>query len=373
MSLIEVLVSMLLLSIIIIGFLGFLDTFSDATKVQGNIADATESLRYSVASLVRLLRMAGTGGLPLVYADAGGAFQPLALSVQDNVDGSATFTYGGQVAMAGTDVLTIRGVINGELFDITGSAAVDQANLKLTIPMVSPYTGNPQTLDDPAGIDGKAILITLQTPLDITPATAGGGVRHYSNYRILGASGAATTNADSWTIDYVEDDPDGITHLNMTGALAPFGSDLAYAAGVLDELTFFISENPAGEPALYRFTGVGNAEELLPNVANIQVALGCDADFDGEIAAAEWHLSADNGTAPTGDEMATLREVRLSVVTRSQDPDIKLNDASQAASANQDASMPENAADLSTDQLRFRHRSVTVRIALRSHPRLMNV
>jgi hypothetical protein len=371
MSLIEVLVSMLLLSIIIIGFLGFLDTFSDASKVQGNIADATENLRYSVASLVRLLRMAGTGGLPLVYTDGSSTYQHLALTVEDNVDGSGTYTYGGQVAMAGTDVLIVRGVISGELFDITGSAAIDQANKKLTIPMVSPYTGNPQTLADPTGVKDRALLITLQTPLDISPATAGGGVRHYSNYRIAMATTAATVNADSWTIDYKE--KEGSTHLNMTGAFAPFSSDLAYAVGVLDELTFFIAMNSSGEPALYRFTGVGNAEELLPNVANLQIALGCDTNFDGEIAAAEWFLSADNGAAPSGDEMATLREVRLSVVTRSQDPDIKLSDSDIAESADLDVSMPENAADLSGNQLRFRHRSVTVRIALRSHPRLMNV
>jgi hypothetical protein len=370
MSLIEVLVSMLLLSIIIIGFLGFLDTFSDASKTQGNIADATENLRYSVAALVRLLRMAGTGGLPLVYADGSGNYQHLALTVEDNVDGSSTYTYGGKIAASGTDVLIVRGVINGELFDITGSSAVDLTNKKLTIPMTSPYTGNPQTLENPGGIDGHPILLTLQTPLDITPGTTGGGVRHYSNYRIVMASGAATTNADSWTIDYV--DTGGITNLNMTGAFAAFNPDLAYAAGMLDELTFFISANSSGEPALYRWTGVGNAEELLPNVANLQVALGCDADFDGELAATEWHLSAANGIAPTGDEMATLREVRLSVVTRSQDPDIKLSDSSSAASADQDVTMPENAADLTTDDLRFRHRSVTVRIALRSHPRLMN-
>jgi hypothetical protein len=370
MSLIEVLVSMLLLSIIIIGFLGFLDTFSDATKVQGNIADATESLRYSVASLVRLLRMAGTGGLPLVYHD-GTSYQDLALTVEDNVDGSSTFSYGGQVAMAGTDVLIVRGVINGELFDITGSAAIDLPNKKVTIPMVSPYTGNPQTLDDPTGTDGRALLLTLQTPLDIRPATAGGGVRHYSNYRIVMAKGAATTNVDSWTIEFV--DTGGSTNLNTTGAFASFSPDLAYAIGILDELTFFISINSSGEPALYRWTGVGNAEELLPNVANLQIALGCDANFDGELAAAEWYLSADNSTAPTGDEMATLREVRLSVVTRSQDPDVKLSDSDIAESANLDVSMPENAADLAGDLLRFRHRSVTVRIALRSHPRLMNV
>jgi prepilin-type N-terminal cleavage/methylation domain-containing protein len=366
MSLIEVLVSMMLLSIILIAFLGFLDTFSDATKVQGNIADATENLRYSVAALVKLIRMAGTGGLPLVYQDSGGTYQHLALTTQDNVDGSGLYTYGGKIANAGTDVLIIRGVITDELFDISGSTAINLTTKKLTVPKVSPYTGKNQTLLDPVNTDGKALLVSLQTPLDITVS---GGVRHYSNYRIAVASGAAATVAAGWEVSFVTDDKPSLA-LNPGGSFSTFNVNLGYAAGFMDELTFFISQNSSGEPALYRWTSIGTAEELIPNVANLQIALGCDTNNDGDLAAAEWFHSAANIAAPSGNDMATLREVRLSVVTRSQDPDVKLMSGDTASGAGQSADMPENASDLSSDQLVFRHRTLTVRIALRSHPRL---
>ena len=59
--------------------------------------------------------------------------------------------------------------------------------------------------------------------------------------------------------------------------------------------------------------------------------------------------------------MAALREVRLSVVARSQDPDVNWG---------ADPNLPENAADLSGSDLEYRYRIITVRVALRSHPPL---
>ena len=79
------------------------------------------------------------------------------------------------------------------------------------------------------------------------------------------------------------------------------------------------------------------------------------------MTAKEWFLSEGNAAAPTAAQMAGLREVRLSVVSRTQDPDRDWT---------ADADMPENAANLSGGDLLYRYRTITVRVALRSHPQL---
>jgi len=361
MSLIEVIVGLLLLSLIVIAFLGILDSFSRVAKVQGNIADATENLRYSVGSLVRLLRMAGTGGLPLVHPDAGGNLQPLAIVVDDNVDGSSTYQFGGRTALAGTDVLRVRGVVVGELYDIIGATAVDLDTTTLVVPAVSPYSGNAQILTSPSNPEDYPIMIALQSPLDIRPGSGIGGVRHYNNYRIVqaGSSDPVTITGSAMTIDFVGSG--SVSSLNPGGSFTSFQTNLAYAAGFLDDMVFFIANNASGEPSLYRFLGSGNAEELVPNIANMQVALGCDVNRDGELAAGEFFCSSTTPGSPSGDQFAALREVRLSIAARSQDPDLNWG---------ADPDMPENAADLSGSALNFRYRIITVRIALRSHPPL---
>ncbi len=64
-TLLEALVALLLLSIIIVAFLAMLETFSGMVQIQGNIADTTENMRYTMAALIRIVRMTGTGGLPV--------------------------------------------------------------------------------------------------------------------------------------------------------------------------------------------------------------------------------------------------------------------------------------------------------------------
>lgn len=361
MSLLEVIVALLLLSLIIIAFLGILDSFSRVAKTQGDIADATENLRYSVDAMVRLLRMAGTGGLPLATPDTGGNLQPLAIVVHDNVDGSVTYQYGGRTALAGTDVLRVRGIVNGELYDIAGDTALDLGTGTLVIPGLSPYTGDSQSLASPSSPENYPILIALQSPLDIRPGSGIGGVRHYSNYRVVqaGASDPVDISGGAMTIDFVTGGT--ASGLNPNGSFSAFQTSLAYAAGFLDDMVFFVANNATGEPSLFRFLGSGNAEELVPNIATMQVALGCDLNRDGALAPAEFFNSATTPGSPNGDQMAALRELRLSIVARSQDPDPNFG---------ADPDMPENAGDLSGSALSYRYRIMTVRIGLRSHPPL---
>lgn len=357
MSLVEALVGILLLSLVFIAFFSMLDMSARVAKSQGNISDATENLRFSVAALVKNVRMAGTGGVPLVY-DGGSGLTPLALEVDDNV--SAT-NIGGRTTLANTDVLTVRGVITGELYDI-GQAAVNSPPSQVVVTRIDPFA--PATLQDlsmPSTPVGSLLLIGLQRPLNVQSTTIP-GVRKYSQYRVVSVTDASFDSATpptTMTISF-NGSAAAASSLNWGGSYTTFTNTDAFATGFLDRLQFFIANNDAGEPTLYRFHGTGSAEELVPNVSNLQVALGCDLNQNGLVEDSEWFLSKAHPGAPTGDQMITLSEVRLSVVARAQDPDMNYTEPQTG--------QPENGVSLTSAALRYRHRTITVRVALRSHP-----
>ncbi len=375
-SLLEAMVALLLLTVIIGAFLAMLNTFSGLVKIQGNIADTTENMRYTMAALVRVTRMAGTGGLPVVYPDSTGNLVPLAVDVANNVSAStnlpsaisgADWTSSARDAVPGTDALRIQGVITSPQYDIFGgNFNVPSGPTQLDVPRISPWSTdplNPIIQDEIGQLDDRShrpFLISLQFPLDITPSI--GGLRRYASYRIVSVTGVDTTPLPNSVDLTFNDDP--YKSFNP-GGVAPVTSNQAYAAGYLDDLIFYVAPNAFGEPSLYRLrlaaTGGYTAEELVPNVSDFQVALGCDINVDGSLTADEWYLSEATPGPPSADQLASLREVRLSVVSRTQDPDLKWT---------ADADMPENAANLSGDDLHYRYRTITVRVALRSHPQL---
>ncbi len=374
-TLLEALVALLLLSVIIVAFLAMLETFSGMVQIQGNIADTTENMRYTMAALIRLVRMTGTGGIPVACLDGTGNLAPIAIDVADNITSGVTFTscltgtgFGvtaNRAAIANTDVLRLRGVITTPIYDIIVSDFQDADTVH--IPEISPWTGALQELLPPDSSNGRAFLVGLQMPLDIN---AMGGRREYGGFRIVQATNdtAVTTGGggDYLPIDFNDTSAGGYAALNPSGDTTVIAAQ-AYSGGFVDDFIFFVAPNAFGEPSLYRLRvsnsagGPFVAEELVPNVSNFQVSLGCDIDVDGDVEGAEWFLSEDNPAAPTATQLAGLREVRMSVVSRTQDPD-------RGWTASPD--MPENAPDISGAELRFRYRPITVRVALRSHPQL---
>ncbi len=376
MSLVEALIAMAILTIVMIAFLGLYDASAKLAKSQGNISDATENLRFGVEALIRVARMSGTGSVPLVTVDGTGGITPYAVEVEDNVDGSTSYGNPARAALAGTDVLHVRGVITGELYDVTGGAVNwpdGGTAATISISGESPATGRPQPLAPPPTLtpDGYPVILLFKNPLDYGGAV-GVAPRSYSNYRITYVCGDEGVVIDDstppgiMTIDADTTCLSGGASRNWGDVDAPLGTfGVAWAAGFLDEMVFFIANNAAGEPALYRHMGSANspAEELVPNIANLQVAVGCDLDANRELTTAEWFYSGDNPSAPTGSQASFMHQLRLSLVARSQDPEI-------IGTWQADPDMPENAADLAADARQFRYRTITVAVGLRSVPNL---
>ncbi len=271
-----------------------------------------------------------------------------------------------RAAVANTDVLRVRGVITTPIYDIIETNFPDSDTLNVS--ETSPWTGDLQELRPPSAASDRAFLIGLQSPLDINSM---GGVREYGGFRVVEATNDAAVvpvgpGTDYLPIDFNDTNSGGYAALNPSGTTTVIGSQ-AYSGGYLDDFIFYVALNGFGEPSLYRLRvdepGAGPfvAEELVPNVSDFQVALGCDIDVDGDIQGAEWFLSERQ---PRGaDSCPVGRPARGPHLGHQPHP---------GPGSRLDC-LPRHAGERARPHrraLRYRYRIVTVRVALRSHPQL---
>jgi prepilin-type N-terminal cleavage/methylation domain-containing protein len=319
-TLVELLVTLGVTVILLLGVLALFDFNNRIARVQTHVADMQQSLRVAQYDMVRLVRMAGRGGLP-ASEPAGLAPRHLptgvAVSVRDDVPAS-TFMLPAVPAtriLEGTDVLTVRGVISAPLYQINTTAigaltltpdAQNPTTGRLIIQDHSP-TGVPQTLQplqewlDADPPHPEALL--LVSPLDdaqfavVELVPAGSSVVDGTatlNFRV---TGSAESNAMG---------------LLSSGGRFPPGLRVAYA-GILEEYRYYVREEhvePAnlasdlapklsrarflpGTEIVYSGDPTNAAVDVADNIMDLQVALGVDLDANGLIedlgtAADEW-------------------------------------------------------------------------------------
>ena len=115
-TLIEVTVSLIVTVIVLLGVLALFDFSNKLTRVQTNISDMQQSLRVAQTDSVRLIRMAGRGGLPVG-------------NLPDGYGGGGRQQRGGRHPLPsatprtpeivhGSDVLTVRGVFSTPIYQI---------------------------------------------------------------------------------------------------------------------------------------------------------------------------------------------------------------------------------------------------------------
>lgn len=374
-SLIEALLALTILSLVVVSFLGFLTDINVIVKVQGDLTEASEDLRYSVSSIVKQIRMAGAGGLPLVSPRADGGFLPLAIDVVDgatqgeelvsSAGGGVWLFESSRPPKNGTDVLRIRGVMTSPTF---GIAATDfEREGRCAVSSVSPWTGHGQALTFPGQSLGRPFIFALQAPLTIP--SENGLHRDVAQWRVVEiCDEAAVENAGgSARLHLKFDDSASNAYVGLNAARAfEVKPKEVFSGGFLDDFVFLVSNNGFGSDSLYRLRvtrGGGariRAEEMVPNVVDFQVALGCDLDANGRVAGEEWFLSRDRNSGPTGRQMAQLNQIRLSIVTRTQQPDQRWSKLPDRQ---------ENGPQLTGGDQGYRYRSMTVRIT----PRIADV
>jgi Type IV Pilus-assembly protein W len=165
-TLAELIVTLIVLVEIALAMLLLFDASTKLGKAEMQVADMQQSLRIGQYEVVRMVRMAGRGGLPAANvpatAFAANLFAGAAIAVRNNVPtgtgviaGTAPTdppTFANPRVLAGTDVLTIRGVFSTPLYQVNtanpGVFTYDAASGKgkVIISSVSP-TGVLQPFD----------------------------------------------------------------------------------------------------------------------------------------------------------------------------------------------------------------------------------
>ena len=418
----ELLVTLGLFSIVVLGMLALFDMNSRIARVEGHTSEMQQSLRIAQQDLVRNVRMAARGGLPSALFAEGtftGKELPLGLAVEvaNNVPAN-TLIAGKSVApvLAGSDVMTVRGIFSTlyqsnpagaglTLVDNSPKDGVPESGT-LILSNVSP-TGVPQDLTSVAdaievtqgknGNPSRPEAYLLVSPLD----DAVFAVVEIDPDSVVSRSGSAITSV---TLEF---NVSGGERTAAYAALTPGGSfpksmtTVAYS-GVLEEYRYYIRDQRTGtaqeglEPRLARarlYPGTNTAylednanlaEDIADNIFDLQVALGVDTNGDESITEGtdtatrrtdEWLFNevGDNAAAKTtwNGDAATPRRlyyVRLTTLARTDRRDPQPRWQSPALSQFEDKDFtqaPYNAFN-STTERKFRRQFLQTVVDLRN-------
>lgn len=351
-SLLEVLVSLLIVVLVLVAVLSLFDLNSRVARAQTQVAEMQQSLRVAQYTLLHDTRMAGRGGLPRGTLPGG-----LAVAVRNNApaSGDEHFIALGDAAspaiVEGSDVLTIRGVFSTPIYQVNptpGTLILDDpvspTSGSIIIQDPSATSGVPQDLEPLLQVLDNDLpdALILVSPVDssiyaiveITPGSCGG--RSCLVDQTVTVS--FTVSGGTHTAEYLA--------LSAGGAFPPGLTSVAYV-GLLEEHRFYVREefaipgddtsDPAPRLARARFfpgTEVAYAtdpvnlrNDIADNVLDLQLALAIDADGDGAIledgtAADEWLFNApddlpgDERWNPPGGNPPPLFYVRISTLAR---------------------------------------------------------
>lgn len=277
-SLIELMIALTLGLVLIAGvYRIFLSTSRTAVTTDA-LAGRQEAIRYVSARLAQDVRMAGFRGclsdtgevrntLDPDPAASGGSrtafthgdfryrFERFAEGFEGGSSGwSPSLPSGFSAARAGTDVLTVRGPVDAEVFTIRDMATTS-ADLNL-----NPVSPAPFAAGDIAMITdcGGAAIFQISAANVATVALSGGGTGSIG--RIAHAAGSGTPG--NWTDDLDREFGAG-SQLYRMGSVSYFIADSALGTG----------------GALWRAVN-GDAREIAAGIDNFQVLYGEDSDGD---------------------------------------------------------------------------------------------
>lgn len=256
-SLIELMISMAL-GLVLIATIG--NAYLSARQAfwtQNALSRIQEGARYAFEFMAEDIRLAGyTGGT----------------SVADRI----TQTEGSSATLQG-GVADLR---NLRYFPLVGYVQASPPG------WVTPSTGDVLTvihadLANEASLDGSVAsqCTGTSTPCKLTtwpnPAPAVGDTFVVADYTRAAVFRATAVNSGSRTIAF-----DGLD-------LGPLSGDLdARKLYPLNGVTYYIADNPANEPALYRYRlATGQSEELVEGVESMQISYGVDVDNDRNVDA----------------------------------------------------------------------------------------
>jgi prepilin-type N-terminal cleavage/methylation domain-containing protein len=375
-TLAEMVVTLAIFSLVVLAILAMFDMNGRIARVEGRVTDMQQALRAGQQDIVRNIRMAARGGLPVaLFPDVPSGYAGrqlptgMAIELANNVAASTKVANNADApVLQGSDIVTVRGIFSTlyqsnpagagfSLVDTNNDGVPEKGALVLSN---SSPTGVPQDLQTVAdAIDatqgGQPEAYLLVSPLEdaifavveIDPA---------SSYV---KSGSVVTQAT------VRFNASGTSRSDLFKLLSPGGSypktmtTVAYS-GVLEEYKYYIRDpgplqgaiqaNKGNQlqPSLvrarlypgtntpYKNDPVNLHEEIADQVFDLQATLGVDVNNDGVIAegtdtatrkADEWLFNevGDDTTAATWNGTAAapgkLFYLRLTTLARTAGAD----------------------------------------------------
>jgi prepilin-type N-terminal cleavage/methylation domain-containing protein len=301
-TLIEMLVVVALLSIIMIGLLNLLDTSSKISVVQSELADTQENVRFAAYHIMRTARMMGSSAMPIA-ADKAGTDQWFAGELVSNVSGGTASTPFGDVdAVEGSDVLTLRGFFEIKPF-FTDRTDIGVSTVAVRESDAGEVINDNFDLIDAPSLTGRGLFFMGkmdQNEYAVAQIVAGSAITGTAPDRLLTINFAAGTA--QWS------------NLNPATVSFPLSFSV-YRVGVLESYTYFVSPDftlqrtradaTAGGP-----TPGASTEPVAINIGSLQIALGVDANDDGQVDA--WQVAPTASTVAGTDAIA----MRITVLGR---------------------------------------------------------
>jgi len=329
-TVIEVVIALFVLVLVLVTMLALFDASNKMARAQIHIADLQQSLRVGHNEIVRMTRMAARGWV----INRNGWQVTDQAKVTNNVSNSA-FVDGSSTAelkiLPGTDVLRIRGVIAGSVFEPTNPSGVF-LEPRLRLETSSP-SGVKQDLEEikRARDEGNAFRILLVSRQgEVSSADA--------SVQSLNPASGTVTDA---TIDY-----DAATA--VPAKWVQEGHPIAIT-GIIEEYAFYVREN-GGQPRLsmarfkpgtnlpYGGTAANLRQDIADDFLDLQVAMAIDkytdTNADGQIneqdhgdhviAADEWFYNSPGAPAPPDlGTKGDLVFLRINTLARTQGQDFQ--------------------------------------------------
>ena len=347
-TLIEMMVTLGITVVLVLGLLALFDFSGRVTAAQVQIANMQQVQRVAQYEMVRLIRMAGRGGL------LGNA----AFELRNDQPADARILAGSSdssvpVAMEGSDVVVVRGVLTSNIFHLNTTDATsfvwDQPNDVgfITVRSRTP-TGVDQEINDLERLLGShediPEALVVASAVDATNYVI---VELDPSYEDVTEDDLTTPPTDVIKLRFITNGSRASEYqaLSTSTLSAPQMQSVAYV-GILKEYRFYVRDQdaPAGTvgstmaPELARARVYPGTEEAyrsdpsnlsLPvaeDVLDLQVALGFDADADGVIDEGagssdrlhdEWRFNVASDATPAGP----IGLLRLTTLVRTGRPD----------------------------------------------------
>ncbi len=408
-TLVELTIALFVTVEVILAVLLLFDFSSKLTRVQSNVTDMQQSLRIAQYDTVRLVRMAGRGGLPEgtspVALSAG--YLGAAVAVQNNVaSGTHISDSTSPTVVAGTDVLTIRGVFSSPVYHPLSMTldhpTTPNLSTRGTIVVKSVIPVDPLAAADAVVTQDLTPLVTainsgIPEALIITGADD-------SVYAVveLDPGTSSTGVAGQVTVGFkITGDANAVAFSGLSaGGSFPAALNAIWTVGILEEYRYYVREDYAipGNttsdliPKLSRAhvlpntnvawgsgTATANATNLMldiaDNVTDLQVALGFDLNGDGQVTDAnsstdEWlyNVPADAAGNVGNWNGKPLDYVRLNTLVRTDRRDFQYTAPLLVSIEDRlyGASSPYNDPTTATHNRMFRRRLLQTIIDLRN-------